>query len=233
MPTGRDTIKRSLRIAGALAQGETPNNNEENEALTSLKGMIHSWENKGITVYASVYNELDLVSGTATYTIGSGGTFDTTRPNHITGAYVEDGSGYDYPVFIIDERKYNNILDKTTQGRPEYLYYYPEYPLGILKLYYVPDSSNWDLHIWGQVPLTDIALTTNYDYPPGYDDAIAYNLALRLCPEYGKPVTPELLGLANDALTGVINLNVLNNAQEAQLEVTSVQQPVRRNILTF
>ncbi len=43
-------------------------------------------------------------------------------------------------------------------------------------------------------------LTTNYDFPPGYQDALEYNLAVRLAIPYGRMVTPELRQMASDSL---------------------------------
>jgi hypothetical protein len=54
-------------------------------------------------------------------------------------------------------------------------------------------------------PLTQFAdlTTTDYTFPPGYAEALRYQLALRLAVEFGRPVSEELLALAT-ATFGII-----------------------------
>jgi hypothetical protein len=46
-------------------------------------------------------------------------------------------------------------------------------------------------------PLAQFAdLTTTVSFPPGYAEALRFNLAVRLAPEYGRPTPPEVAAIA-------------------------------------
>ena len=73
-------ILRSMRMIGEKARGETLDSNESVECLAELNTMIESWETQRLTCYSVTQESFSLTASTGTYTIGSGGTFNTARP---------------------------------------------------------------------------------------------------------------------------------------------------------
>lgn len=206
--TPRTLIKAAHRSAGAISTGQSINGTDlETEGLEILNMMLLSWFANGIVVPYSTKENFTLVSGTASYTIGSGATFDTQRPNKIITAFIRD-SNYDYPLKIITEEPYwLGFVDKTSKGRPESLYYYPAFPNGTIYLQYPPDS-NYDLHILSEKRLAEITdVTETFTLPGEYEEAIKYNLAVRLCDELNRPVSPAKAGLAMASYNRVVGLN--------------------------
>src|SRR5688572_8871221 len=61
------------------------------------------------SVLSITQDNLALTAGTVSYTIGSGGAFNTTRPVKIVNAFVRDSSNYDTPVDVIGQAAYNDI----------------------------------------------------------------------------------------------------------------------------
>src|SRR5205085_8249294 len=93
------------------------------------------------------------------------------------------------------------------------LYLDNAYPLATASLWPKPTSSSTSLEL---VSLKEIsafaALTDTVSFPPGYERALRFALALDLAPEYGRPITPELIGLAAQAKQSIVSLNKLNYA---------------------
>jgi hypothetical protein len=207
--TARTLIKGALRVVGALASGETPTADEENEALEALKFMFRSWSTRDIMLFY-VKQDTVTLTGANYYTIGSGGDCNTVRPTSIRGAYVDDQL-----CTIIDEAKHRELRLSNLTGSAAYLYYNPEYPLG--KIYLLPTDGSL-LYLDSLKPLTDpTAITGDVAFPPEYDAAIKYGLAVHLAPEYGKEASPTVLGLAQDALAAIVARNFASQIVNVRL----------------
>lgn len=205
--TARQIIRKALQKNGVLVMGETPSADEASDGLDSLNSMLASWSNDSITIVSRVWETFNLVSGQAAYTIGTGANFNTERPIFIAEAYVRQNT-LDTPLAIISDESYNNwIQQKNIGGIPEALNYDNAYPVGKIRLWPVP-SSALQLFILSEKQITQFALDDQVNLPPGWQDAIIYNLAIRLAPEYGQPVSPELQKIANET-KGAISRAIL------------------------
>jgi hypothetical protein len=214
MTTVNEIITDTLFDIGAVAVGETPDDDTMQHALRIMRRMINSWSNKRQLIYYTTTEDLTL-NGSSSYTIGSGGDFDTARPVKILGAYVQ--SATDINLEIIDEARYREISLKDAAGSPAYLWYSPEYPLG--KIYIYPLAAG-TLSLYSLKPLTDMdELTDSISFPEGYEEAIQYNLAVRLAPSYGKGADPVLIGLAKMALNDITAINAALNIEVVKPEI--------------
>lgn len=217
MTTVNEIIKDALFDIGANAVGETPDDDTMQHALRVMRKMLNEWSAEGLMVYYTTTENFSL-TGATSYTIGSGGTFNTARPSKITGAYTR-ASNIDTPLDIIDEAKWREISLKSIVAPAAWLWYSPEHPLGIIYLY--PLSSD-TLYLHSMKPLTDYtALTTTIQLPPGYESAIQYGLAVRLSPSYGKQPSILLAGLAEGAKANIKSLN-------ASLKIPTVKPEILR-----
>ena len=185
MTTALDIIKGALKLNGKLGQGESLGSYDSSDGLTALNDMLDSWWNERLAVFQIRRQTHTLVAGTGSYTIGSSGTINTTRPNKIVGAFITSSS-IDYPMRVIDVKAYDAISAKTTQSDiPQYLYYQPSYPLGIIYLWPVPSAANTlNYDSWLQIQSFS-TLTTAVSLPPGYERALRYNLAVETAPLFG------------------------------------------------
>lgn len=215
MATASAIIRRALRLIGALASGETLSASEQADGLEALNAMLDSWRTSSLAVY-SLRDEVLTLTGAASYTIGTGGALNTTRPVKITSAYERIGTT-DYPVKIASAAAWYELAAKsTTSDVAEWMYYESSYPLGTLYLW--PQPTTGVLHLVTWVPLTSYAAANDVALPPGYQDAITYNLAVRIAPEYGRPVTPELAAIARDALSRLERVNFRTPVMSTGLE---------------
>lgn len=207
MATIQTKINRALRLLGVIASGETPAAAESSDALEALNGMLDSWRNDKLLVYAFQDIQITLINGTATYTIGATGGTVTTSPVTMESAFVRQ-SGVDYPLTKITDAVYQSKSDKTvTSDIPSEIMFNHTNPNSTITLYPVPTTAN-TLHLRVWTPLATVALSDTFTFPPGYDDAIVYNLVLRLHPEYPSiPLNPAVIETARTSLAGIKRIN--------------------------
>lgn len=209
--TVNDLINSSLRMIGALASGESPTSAESNDALTALNQMIDLWSTQRLMVYSTVSESFTLTGGKQSYTWGTGGDFNSARPQGIDVATIQFSSGSttsELPIEIITEEEWAEIRVKNVQTSvPRNLYFVASYPMATVYLWPIPSTSN-SLNTWSWKPLSSFSgLTTTITLPPGYAEALKTNLAIRLAPEFGAQVTPELQEWAKDSKAAIKRIN--------------------------
>jgi hypothetical protein len=192
-----DIVNRALRINGVIASLDSGDAQDVNDAFTSLNMMIEQWSLEDLMCYYIKSNTFSTAVGSSSYTIGVGGDCDTDRPIVIKSAFCRDTS--DAPLAIITDTDYQNIPDKTQQGLPNYLYYQPVQPLGVIYLYPVPDAI-YTISVSQLTQLTKFSeLRHELTLPPGYLKALIWNLAIEIAPEYGKATDEITLKKAVEA----------------------------------
>jgi len=198
MTTALGIIKSAMRKAGVLTKNETPDADEASDGLEMLNDLLASLSNDSLVVYARAVEGFTLSSGTASYTIGSGATFNTTRPIKIISAYVRSG-GIDYKVRTVSDELYASIMLKSTQGSyPEVLNYTNSYPNGTINLYPAPAAAD-TLYIVSEKEISSFTLNETVNLPPGWKRMLIYNLAVELTPEYGQQISQEVFEIAKQS----------------------------------
>ncbi len=220
-------IKSAMRKAKVISSGESPETAREAETLEALQLMLRSWAQKRILVFASVKESFSLTATQSLYTWGSGGNITTTRPHQILGAFIRDSGGTDIPVRIVSEGEYRNISTKATPGRPEYLFYHPLFPLGAIYLYPTPQDTE-TMWLESLKPFTETSsfgtVADTISFPPNYEEAIVYNLAVRIAPEYGVSMSKEAVEIATNSYNSIVILNA-----SSQIEPIKLSFPVDGN----
>jgi hypothetical protein len=207
--TGQNLIRDALRIAGVQQSGEALSADQASDHLRTLNRMLYSWDIERLMVYTinpMVYN---LVPGTQFYLLGPEtpppgfAQLDTVRPNKIEQAFIRVLSGpqpYDRPLEIVQDEGWAAIGVKNVASPiPTILYNQGDYPATTIALWPLPNAANQlVLYVWNQ--LTKLAdVNGSLDFPPGYEDAVVYNLAARLAPEYGFSLDPYSYQMASSS----------------------------------
>lgn len=207
MATALDLIEKSMRLFGALADGESATATEASDGLDSLNTMLESWSIDRLMVYHILQENFTWASGNASRTIGSGGNFNTTRPTKIVSGFTRI-SDVDYPFQVVEREHYDAITDKTTQSSyPEIVYYDATMSTGTVYGYPVPNASiTVYLNSWKQLQQLS-ALTTDLALPPGYRRAIEFNLAVEIAPEYGMAVPASVERIASESKAALKRIN--------------------------
>lgn len=201
-----DLIKRAMKRAGILAEGETPTAGETQDALAVFNGIIEQWSIDSL----SVYRRLEIVhamNGSASYSIGPTGDIVAARPVRIEGAFSRLDQ-LDRNIAVVGDDQFNSVGYKTIQGRPDFLRYDAAMPNGRIDLWPIPDSS-YELHLVVAaqfLPVDHVA--DEIILPPGYDRALTLTLALDLCGEFQRPIPQGLVELTSNAVASVRRNNI-------------------------
>ena len=213
MTTAAELISSSLRLIGAVAAGESPDADEQADALAALNQLLESWNLQGLSLYRQENVVYTLVPSQQDYTIGSGADFDGARPITLNGAFVTRG-GIDYPLYVATQPEWNGIIQKSTESQiPGVIYYEPTFPLGTVHVWYVPTEA---LPITLAVNMQLAAVADIGDtlvFPPGYERALRYALAVELAPEYpAVMLSQRVIDTADEALALIKSSNNTQNA---------------------
>lgn len=208
MPTVQVAIvERAVRMLAQTPAGQVPSTAELTAALTALNAMLDSWRLDRLMAYAMRDESLTLSGGDPSYTIGTGGDLNTERPLKLEGAYVVVGT-QSYPVDVITQDQYAALSNKSLQGPyPTRVYYEAAHPLGVAYPWPVPIDGSATLHILTRRPLAAVALADNLSVPPGWEDALASNLAVRLAPEYETSPSDVVVELARASKAAIKSAN--------------------------
>lgn len=229
MPTARDFINLAAKEAGILGVGQTLLAEDSNDCLTLLNRMMAQWQTRRWLVPALVTHNR-LGNGAVSYTVGSGGDFNITRPDKIQAAYVIQQDTGSNPVSlwltqVFSKEDYDAISVKDLPSLPTVFFYDGSWPLANLYFWPLP-SSAYRLYITVkkqlEFPLDDLA--TEFELPEQYQEAIHYNLAIRICSMYDKPAKSTTVSLAKLALNTIKN----TNTQISELKMPSGVSPKGR-----
>lgn len=215
-------LTASLRKLGVYASGETPTPENLADALSAGQSMLRSWAAERINVFASTKEDVVLTPGTFLYTWGTGGSINSDRPHQVLGASIVDSSEVTHRVDIISEGKYRSITVKTTISRPYALFFQPTFPLANIYLYPIPDIAETlsldSLKLFTETS-SFTSLSDMLSFPPQYEEALIFNLSVRLAPEFGKSISAEVVAIAASSYNRVITLNSANQVEPVKVIV--------------
>lgn len=203
MSTVRDLITASLLDLGAIASGEAATAAEAADSFRALNLLLESWRLESLMVYAITTVSLSL-TGAASYTWGTGGAINGTRPVHLDHAVQRQGSGagaLDFPLRVFTAEEYEAIgLKALTSSLAVGVYLDHSFPLASLFPWPIPPSGD-TLVLFPWTPLTAFAsLDTTVALPPGYERALQAALALDISPSYRDcTITPALAAKASES----------------------------------
>ena len=215
-----DLITDAFYELNVFMPGESIPNADAQTGLRYLNRMLSIWKTQSFTIPAILRSVLSWTVGkggpTNPYTIGSGGDFDIARPSNQQSIkqamlLLVDGST-EIPLGMMTDQSYDQLPVKNLAGaQPTSIYYNPTFTsgLGTINAWPVPNTTTTRPVLYCEQALTTFGnLTTAYQLPDGYDDALMYCLALRLAGPYGKPVTDDLREFATQGLRLIKRANV-------------------------
>lgn len=232
--TGGDLLALVLKDAGVVGVGQTPLAEDTQDALSRLNLMLGEWAQDRWMVY-HLLDVSVVATGATSYTIGLGGNFNTPRPDIIEAAFVRQLQGSapqppDTPLRIIRAREdYSRITLKTLQTFPQYLFYDPAFPLGLVYPWPVPNSGQYEVHVLVKDQLAQVTnLAAILLLPPAYYAALHYNLVCRTRGAYQMPPDPTMVALAENGLNVVRGSNFA--IPELQMPNAVIQHAAGYNI---
>ena len=232
-----DAVAYAMRVAGILGVGQTALAQDTADATTALSLLLQQWRQKRWLVYRLDWTIFPLMVGKQSYTVGPLPTgsepapdvqiLGDYRPATIQSCFLRQnvGSGpnsypIDFPMRILESREhYDRISLKFLQSWPAAIYFDPTIQnqglstaigTGTLYIWPIPVQNLFSLYIAWQYPI-DSFVAANIDLesfvPPETQEAIIYNLALRLCVNYKLPPDPGVAAAAKAAVNTLRQTN--------------------------
>lgn len=211
-----DLISSSMRLIGALASGEVPTSAEASDALTILNQMLDSWAADRLMVFTITIDEFPLVVNQQVYTYGTGGNFNAPRPARIDRMSIVSLTNpvqpLELPIDYYTDWDWQNIPVKNIQTTLPYAAYDDQaFPFRNISFYPIPTVPvNTRIYHWTQLTQYTV-LTTDNLYPPGYIEALRYNLAVRLMAEMPGGFDPVMSAVTQPlAVESLARVKIMN-----------------------
>lgn len=194
--TCQELITEALELAECYEVGETVSAADIATCRRTLNIMVKLWVAKGVGLWLQQEVNFTLVEDQASYTIGKVGTedIDEPRPLEIIEARHRNATtGNDIPLNIVSRETYMRLPDKSTGGFPTILYYDPQQTSGVIYLWQPMSNSTDSLYMTIKAPVQDFdANTNNANFPQEWLAALTTNLAVRIGPKFGAPISADL-----------------------------------------
>jgi len=217
-----DIITEAFLDLGLIAPGQTITSEEQADAFLRLNQMLKSWSTEHVSIFTETHTSFALTAGTNAYTMGTTGTFSTSaRPVKICSASAVSG-GFRAPVRAMSFEEFRASVD---DGRgvvsilPQAMAYDNSFPNLNIRVFPTPAPSPGNLEIDYWTELSAFATVGDtVSLPPGFEDALHYNLATRIYPQYARQggLDPGLVSnaqLTKAAITA-LTASMLNSAPE-------------------
>lgn len=215
--SARDLITRAMREIGVLGARQQPVPDDLAFGLDALNAWVTDLDTQRATIFVVKREVFPLTAGTASYTIGPGGTWNTIRPLRIDGVGLVLDRTQSLPVEIplglpASDAEYRRVVAKTlSTSYPSLVYYDHGFEgAGLARIYVhpIPNQNNSDVVLYLPRPMQQFAdLSTLYAFPPGYERAIETNLAIELAPAFEKDPPPALVIKAERAMASLKRSN--------------------------
>lgn len=213
--TGHDLIHSAARAINAVASGEELSGNEVQDALVVLNQFMDALGSERLSLFTLGRQVFSLVAGKQNYTMGLTGDFNVARPPKIEYVSIISNANPAQPVELakhglLTDREWQDIRVKNVSGAlPTRIYEDGGFPLRTISVWPIPSDSTPQIALYTWTALSQFAdLDTDYTFPPGYAEAIKYNLAQRLAAEWpGTALTADARALA---LAGMARIKKFN-----------------------
>lgn len=209
----RETTLSSAAIAGATTISLASTSGMSNSDYIGIKlddGSIH-WTTisnvAGTTIASGLASA--AASGNSVYSY----TTKANRPQRVVYAHRRDSDDQDTPVDPIGEIAYRGLSQKGAAGPVNQVYYQPTLTNGTLFVWPANAGGDDKLILICQPLVDDFdAASDNPHFPIEWGNAIVWNLAVEIAPEYGVSVRDRLAlkAEANGKLETVLDYDVEN-----------------------
>jgi len=208
--TAQQIIEDALGLTNAVGSDETLTSDEVAEGVRAFNDLLELFSTRNLAVYGQANQTFNTAIGTATYTIGTGGTWNTTRPERINDPAYSTVNGVTYPCTSMTQGEYNLIGYKAqTMTWPLRYLYVNEFPLGIVTLWPVPSAVTPVTFSIDRVLTAITSAGASISFPPGYAMVFKYKLAVMLGDSFGVDISkfPDVVATANSTFADICRAN--------------------------
>ena len=219
--TARDLIYGALSRAGVLVVGDSLETDDAAVALQSLNTMLDEWTLERLFIYGTYIDTLTMTPGTAAYSSSqlASGLRPAQKPLAVNVRYPGVSvNTIDYPVEVIGEKVYQDIVLKNTPGIPSRVWVNLTEPHMAFTFWPVPYAAfTARFSVWGYLGGGVLTLATSLTLPPGYQALITDNLAVRLATDFGKEIPSAIEASAARLIAKVKRSNTEPREMDTEL----------------
>jgi hypothetical protein len=208
-------LQNALEDGGIVGVDEDIENIVLNKAFRHANWLLAQWARKRWLVY-SITDYAFVSTGAQTYSVGRGQTIDINpRPDRLEYAFLRfinsGGQPAQFPVdirldIIPSKEDYARITVKSIGTLPWRIFYDPQWPLGVLFPWPVPQATIYEIHCGFKTVLPRFTSAQQpINFPPEYEAALNWSLAGNLRTSFGLPDDPRISKLARNG-TNTIRL---------------------------
>lgn len=227
LPTVLEIITDALVEMMAIGVGETATADDANTGLRALNRLVDQWGAERLNIAGLSTYALAITGATTatTYAVGSGLSGVYTNPvlpipppTDIVQMWVRDASltpPLDIACRKLTPNEYNAIPQKALTGPRPLAWYYDRTPIpgetavsATVTLWPVPTTALTLLFYYPRTTSEFVNFTDVIYLPYGYREMLVKNLAVKLCPSFGRPVSPDLRDEAERAIAIVKRSNI-------------------------
>jgi hypothetical protein len=190
-----DIMNRALRLCGTYDATNPPTSTDYANVQLAFNMMIKAWIRQGLPMWKIVYNQVPLIEGQSTYTIGpyatGTGSVVTNRILKVTYAFIRDSFNFDTPIDPLSIQEYNQYGSKGSLGVVNSYWYQPLNDStftgvnSFITFYPTPNDSTRTIWLVCLSTLDDINLgTDSIDFPQECYMALSWCLANEISMEY-------------------------------------------------
>lgn len=232
MATAFDIITSALRLVGVLADGELPSDTNANTGLTVFNDMIDAWNAERNAIFTTRSDDFPLVLNKQSYTLGAGGDFNIPRPARIDAMSAillnpNPSNPVEVPMtmYSVEDWQTQVPVKDVTGTFPTLCYDDGGFPLRTLSMWPIPTQQQNSVRIYSWQALAAQTLLSQVSFPPGYAEALRYNLAVRLGAEFNAPASTVVVQIAIQGLARIKTMN----APDLELRSDLVASPAGYN----
>ena len=214
------------------AAGRTMSPEDGAEGLWCLNSMVDSWKTERCLVYAQKRTEIPVVANKDHYTIGPTGADITLddRPTKLNGVgfvFTNTTPNIEYEMIELTDQEWRALSPKVYYNTSSTKWYYSaEAALGLLYLWPITNQNihHFAIYTWEVVQEFgsdgDVVVV-----PPGYREALEYNLALSLAERNPKlqNMSPTSVQRAKESKANIKAINGPHLLMRAELAAGSAK----------
>lgn len=184
-------ITGALRKLAVLPSGGTPSANQVSDCAASLNAIVKAFQADGMPLWKISSQSFTVVDGTSSYTVGPSQTVNCPKPLRVFQAHYTVSGGTNTPMNVYNRYDFKDLPQGSTiTGTPINFYYQPLRTTGVITLWPTPDESTTSITFQYHSPYEDMdSASDDFDFPSEWMQALIYNLAWSMAPEYGIPPT--------------------------------------------
>lgn len=201
--TANDLITESLALMGEYAPGEPLDAAAVTTMIFTLNGILDGLGAERLALFANWTAAVTVPPGPA-FTLLPPVFAGTGAPADLTGVGVMVDANVERPVRMLTSEEFRRIALKSMTGViPEAVWVHPANGSITINLWPVPSQLVF-LKLYYSYPLASVASGTDVvAMPPGYQELLTYELAIKAAPKFGANLPPWIYSAWQQAKTRV------------------------------